>query len=149
MLHKLIATYFFIGYLPKAPGTWGSLFALPLVWILYKLGIIYLVAALVLITSVGIWASHKTSIELKSEDPDEVVIDEVAGILVTFLFVKPLPVNLFLGFLLFRLIDITKPFPIKFFEKLPYGIGIMVDDIIAGLYSGAILFLLNLLIQKF
>jgi len=149
MLHKLIATYFFIGYLPKAPGTWGSLFALPLVWILYKLGIIYLVAALVLITLVGIWASHKTSIELKSEDPDEVVIDEVAGILVTFLFVKPLPVNLFLGFLLFRLIDITKPFPIKFFEKLPYGIGIMVDDIIAGLYSGAILFLLNLLIQKF
>ncbi len=143
MLHKLIATYFFAGYLPKAPGTWGSLFALPLVWFLHKLNLTYYVATLLLITSVGIWASYKTSSELGKEDPDEVVIDEVAGILVTFLFVKPTFLSLLLGFILFRLVDITKPFPIKKIEKIPYGVGIMVDDLLAGVYAGLILVLLN------
>jgi phosphatidylglycerophosphatase A len=143
MLHKLIATYFFVGYLPKAPGTWGSFFALPLVWILYRLGLPYYVATLIFITLVGIWASYKTSIELNNTDPDEVVIDEVAGILVTFLFVKPTLLNLLLGFFLFRLIDITKPFPIKQFEKIPYGVGIMVDDLLAGVYAGLILLVLD------
>jgi len=143
MLHKLIATYFFVGYLPKAPGTWGSLFALPLAWFLNKLNLTYYVAILLFITSVGIWASYKTASELGNEDPDEVVIDEVAGILVTFLFVKPTFLSLLLGFILFRLVDITKPFPIKKIEKIPYGVGIMVDDLLAGVYTGLILVLLN------
>ena len=83
--------------------------------------------------------TYKLSQILNDKDPDIVVIDEFVGILLTFLF---LPVNLYsliLGTTLFRIIDILKPFPLKKLEKYPYGIGIMVDDIVAGLISGLIL----------
>ncbi len=140
-LAKIYATYFGIGLLPKAPGTWGSLFALPLAWGLYKLGTVPYLVAYDLITVLGIAASHIYSKRVGNEDPDEVVIDEVAGILTVFLFVEPNPWSLFLGFLLFRLFDILKPFPIDRLEKIPYGIGIMLDDIAAGVLTGLLLYL--------
>ena len=144
-LARCIATYCYIGLLPKMPGTWGSIFALPLAWVLYKLGNIPYWVAFISITLIGIWASKVYSERVKKEDPDEVVIDEVAGILTVFLFVKPTPLMLVLGLVLFRVIDILKPPPIGWFEKLPHGVGIMVDDLLAGVLTGLIL----LFVEKF
>ena len=140
---KFISTYFYVGLLPKMPGTWGSIFALPLAWVLYKLGSTTYWVAFLLITLLGVWSSKVYSESVGKEDPDEVVIDEVAGILTVFLLVKPTPLNLLLGLTLFRLIDITKPPPINYFERIPHGVGIMVDDILAGLLTGLILFAFN------
>jgi len=143
MLYKLakcIATYCFVGLLPKMPGTWGSIFALPLAWALYKAGTTWYLVGYNLITALGIISSHLYSKSAGKEDPDEVVIDEVAGILTVFLIVPPEPWSLLAGLILFRLIDILKPFPINKLEKLPYGIGIVVDDIAAGAVAGFVLY---------
>jgi phosphatidylglycerophosphatase A len=147
-LSKFFATYLFVGLLPKAPGTWGSFFALPLAWLLYKLGTFWYIVLYDLITALGIVSSYIYSKGVGKEDPDEVVIDEVAGILTVFLIVEPSALNLFLGFLLFRLLDITKPFPINRLEKLPYGVGIMVDDIAAGFLTGLLLWGVDRLISQ-
>ena len=138
-LAKCFATYCYIGLLPKMPGTWGSIFAIPLAWTLYQLGKIPYAVAFILVTLLGIWASKVYSESVGNEDPDEVVIDEVAGILTVFFFVKPDPITLFLSLILFRVIDIFKPPPIGLFEKIPHGVGIMVDDILAGVLTGVIL----------
>ena len=142
-LAKCLATYCYIGLLPKMPGTWGSIFAIPLAWFLYQLGKIPYVVAFILLTLLGIWASKVYSERVGNEDPDEVVIDEVAGILSVFFFVKPDPLTLFLSLILFRIIDIFKPPPIGILEKIPYGVGIMVDDILAGILTGILLLLLE------
>lgn len=140
---KLFSTYFYTGLLPKMPGTWGSLFALPLAWFLYNLGITTYLLSYLFVTLLGVWSSKIYSEAVGNEDPDEVVIDEVAGILTVFFLVKPSPLNLILALLLFRLIDITKPPPINYVEKIPHGIGIMADDILAGLLTGFLLLLVN------
>jgi len=142
---KLLSTYFCVGCLPKAPGTWGSVFALPLAWLLYQFGFTIYGLAFLTITLLGILASDIYSKGVKKEDPDEVVIDEVAGILAVFFFVKPTLVNLILGLILFRVLDILKPPPIGWFEKLGGGLGIMADDIVAGIITGAILYSLQYL----
>ena len=142
-LAKCLATYCYIGLLPKMPGTWGSIFAIPLAWFLYQLGKIPYVVAFILLTLLGIWASKVYSERVGNEDPDEVVIDEVAGILSVFFFVKPDPLTLFLSLILFRIIDIFKPPPIGILEKIPHGVGIMVDDILAGILTGILLLLLE------
>jgi len=142
---KCIATYCFVGLLPKAPGTWGSIFALPLAWILHKFGFPIYGLVFSLLTILGIWASHIYSQSVGKDDPDEVVIDEVAGILMVYFFIQPTPVNLILGVILFRILDILKPPPIGWFEKLGGGLGIMADDIVAGLITGLILYSLQFL----
>lgn len=139
-LASLIATYFYIGRLPKMPGTWGSLFALPLAWALYQLGTVPYLLGFLTVSLLGVWASKVYSQRVGKEDPDEVVIDEVAGILAVYLFVKPTPLMLLLGGLLFRVIDITKPPPVNYLERLPHGVGIMADDIAAGVLTGLILY---------
>ena len=136
---RCIATYCYIGLLPKMPGTWGSIFAIPLAWVLYKLGNVPYWVAFISVTLIGVWSSKVYSERVGKEDPDEVVIDEVAGILTVFLFVKPTPLMLVLGLVLFRFIDILKPPPIGWFEKIPHGVGIMVDDLLAGVLTGVIL----------
>ena len=136
---KFIATYLYIGLLPKMPGTWGSIFALPLAWLLYKMGNIPYWVTFIGLTLLGTWACKVYSERVGKEDPDEVVIDEVVGILAVFLFVKPTPLNLLLGLLLFRVIDILKPPPINYLERIPHGIGIMADDLLAGVLTGVIL----------
>ena len=125
------------------PGTWGSLFALPLAWALYQMGTIPYLFGFLTVSLLGVWASKVYSERVGKEDPDEVVIDEVAGILAVYLFVKPTPLMLLLGGLLFRVIDITKPPPVNYLERLPHGVGIMADDIAAGLLTGLILYALQ------
>ena len=134
-----LSSWFGTGLLPKAPGTFGTLGAVPLVLgaqyfkpLFYALGL----GAFILI---AVWASDRTEKILGRPDPQEVVIDEAAGFLLTF-FLLPLSwPSLVLGFILFRLFDILKPFPAGRLERIGGGAGIVLDDLMAGLYANLVL----------
>jgi phosphatidylglycerophosphatase A len=145
---EFLATGFYTGYLKKAPGTWGSLLATLMIatlsmWVQPKYWYETMIALSVFISILGIYASGVVSKLWRKKDPSEIVIDEWAGQFITLCFVDPHPANLILGFLLFRFFDITKIWPLKKLEKLPGGLGIMADDILGGLYAGAILHFLH------
>lgn len=134
----LLATWFGSGLLPKAPGTWGSLAALPFAWAIQSQGgQIALLVAAVLVFVIGIWASDRMAQELGIKDPGSIVIDEVAGQWLALAFV-PLSIWSYVaGFILFRLADITKPWPASLADRrVAGGLGIMLDDVIAGAYAG-------------
>lgn len=135
-----LATWFGSGLLRPAPGTWGSLAALPPAWLLVHLGGVPLLAAgIVAVSLAGWWAAERYTGGGKS-DPGEVVIDEVAGQWVVLL-AAPLDLGYYAaGFVLFRALDITKPWPASWADrKLPGGLGIMLDDILAAGYGLAAL----------
>ncbi len=142
----LLATWFGAGLLPKAPGTWGSLAALPpgllLLWIG---GPALLVAAIVVVSVAGVWAGERYAEALGHDDPGAVVIDEVAGQWLALLPCAALGlVEIALAFLLFRAADILKPWPANWADRnIPGGLGIMADDWIAGLYAAMALTLLQ------
>ena len=132
----LIATWFGTGLIPFAPGTWGSLAALPFAAGAYSLGIIYSCLSLLIIFSFSIPVSGRASKILKAEDPSSVVIDEVAGIFVTLFLIPVSWTNIAAGFILFRIFDIIKPFPVGMIDKrIKGGAGIVLDDIMAGVYA--------------
>ena len=135
----LLASWFFTGLLPKAPGTFGTLAALPLAIVINYLGAIYGTLSLVIFIIVAVLTSELSRKLIGREDPREIVIDEAAGFSVT-LFLLPLSwFSLSLGFLLFRLFDVFKPFPIGRLEKIKGGIGIVMDDLMAGVYAYLVL----------
>ena len=132
-----LSTWFGCGLAPFAPGTWGSLAALPVaaicVWLGGTLALQMVSAALL---AIGIAASNVYARAAGIKDPGEVVIDEVAGQCLTLLVVPLQPLHYFAAFLLFRFFDIVKPFPIRWLErKLPGGYGIMLDDTGAAIYA--------------
>jgi phosphatidylglycerophosphatase A len=139
-----IATFFNIGRLPLAPGTWASLVTTVLVYFIkpYWQAPLYIqIAVIVIVFVLGIPAASAAERHFKKKDPRSCVIDEVAGQMLSLLLV---PHNIYLygaGFFLFRLFDILKPFPVRNAEKIPAGFGIMLDDIVAGLYALGILHL--------
>jgi phosphatidylglycerophosphatase A len=147
LIAKIYATFFGVGYFPIAPGTAASF----IIVILYKLFLyklswpLYLTVALFIYIT-GVVASSRYSSDLKIEDPRSVVIDEVLGQLLAVFLLEPTWALMIAGFLLFRLFDVLKPFLIKKAEKFSQGWGIMLDDIVAGLYS-AIIINLYLLIK--
>ena len=127
-----------VGYSPIAPGTVGSLLALVLLWTV-PFSLLGLILVLLVLVSVGGWAAGRAERLLGGSDPGPVVIDEIAGM---FLSVVALPRSLGLllvAFLLFRLFDIVKPFPIRQSQILSGGLGVMLDDLIAGAYTLGIL----------
>jgi phosphatidylglycerophosphatase A len=137
IFHYSIATALGSGYFPKAPGTAGSLFALLLIYLFPTLQdtLIYFI---VFFTIVGIWSAGFVENE-KGDDPSIVVIDEVVGQWIALLFIPFTIIPTIIAFILFRLFDIFKPFPIYQSQSLKGGFGIMVDDIIAGIFANIIL----------
>ena len=135
-LASLISTFFGVGLLPKAPGTWGSLVTLPIAYLIATyFGTNGLLAFVLIVTIVGVWASNLYVRSTGKKDPGEVVIDEVAGQSLALSLV-PLDWRLYLvAFVLFRIFDILKPKPVSTLEALPDGWGIMLDDLMAGLYA--------------
>lgn len=149
-----------VGYLPIAPGTWGSLLAVGFYALLassfssfrysadlqspeFTVAVIHAVIllALLLYILVGIWAASRSLALLGNSDPSEAVVDEVMGQFIVFLFI-PFTSSWVLigaGFLLFRLFDIWKPYPIDDLQQLPGGIGVCADDMLAGVYAGVCL----------
>lgn len=151
----LIATFFGAGYLKPGPGTYGSAAAIVLwlfaAWLLHHNTQALTVATavgVVLITAVGIPAATRVAREAGREDPGFVVVDEVAGQWVALLFVPPIWTDALLAFILFRFFDILKPWPIRRFEALPEGTGIMADDLVAGGFALAATQLILHLMQK-
>lgn len=152
-----------VGYLPLAPGTWGSLVGIGLfvllrdffLWLLttlhrsqqwdmlqYAYAVVTLeLAAILCVSLIGIWAASQTEKLSRKKDPGKVVIDEVAGQMIALL---PVPLAFgsvwwatILAFILFRFFDIVKPYPARRLESLESGLGIMADDIVAGVYAAA------------
>jgi len=143
----LIATFLGVGRLRPGPGTWGSLATVLLWWglshrIAPNLQPVVAVALAGLAVIVGIPAATRVSRAYGWKDPQFVVIDEVAGQLITLIAVPVTWKSLLLGFILFRGFDIVKPAPVRQLEQLPEGIGIVIDDVGAGLYALAVMQLL-------
>jgi undecaprenyl-diphosphatase len=155
-MRRLLVSCFGLGWLPVAPGTWGSLppamlFALMCYFSSAAAAISITMAVLALVGSVVCIKFAPAIVAATDEaDPREVVADEFSGQAVTFLFIAAVPISniwvtVLLGFLLFRFFDILKPWPIRKFEKLPKGWGILADDLMAGVYAGiALLFCLRI-----
>jgi len=141
-IRLLIATFFGIGRSPLAPGTCASLATMLLVYFIgpYWRAPLYIqLIVIALVFVVGIPASGEAEKHFNKKDPGSCVIDEVAGQMVALLLV-PHQISLYIaGFFLFRFFDILKPFPIRRLEKIPGGMGIMADDILAALYALALL----------
>ena len=138
-LAVFLATAGGAGYTPVAPGTAGSAVGVLLYSLTWKWTLTEQLALLLVISVLGVWASHQAARHFGREDPGPVVIDEVAGQLLTLICVGGSTVTLVLGFLLFRALDIAKPWPARRFEDLPGGLGIMADDLMAGFYGRALL----------
>jgi phosphatidylglycerophosphatase A len=152
-------TTFGVGYIPLAPGTWGSAVGVLIYLLLCQIEInsivyfssegwrveqisawIYAVNSLLLLLFclLGIWATNRATRLFANKDPQQAVVDEVIGQLITFLFI-PFGIHwsfILGGFLLFRLFDIWKPYPIDSLQNLPTGLGVCADDILAGIYAG-------------
>lgn len=140
-----LATWFGCGLVPRAPGTMGTLGAIPLYLLVAQAGRLAVVGAAVAITGIGVWASTLVARELGKKDPQVVVIDEVAGLLVTMSAVPAVSwQSVLAGFVAFRLLDMTKPWPIRRLEGLPGGWGIVLDDVAAGAIAAGLLALLRL-----
>jgi phosphatidylglycerophosphatase A len=137
---RLVATFFGAGRLRPGPGSWGSLAAALLWWALASqlppaARLPAILVLIVLSTAIGIPAATLEARSCGKKDPQHVVIDEVAGQLVTLIACPILWKPLLAGFILFRAFDIVKPPPIRWLEKLPEGTGIVVDDLGAGVYG--------------
>ncbi len=151
-LSRLFATGLYIGLIPGVPGTYASIATTLVFYLISKAGN-GIVPALhlsvtCLIAAIGIFAAAEVSRQQGEEDPRIVVIDEVAGQLVSFLFLPVGGTNLIAGLVLFRVFDIWKPFPIRRLESLRNGVGIMADDLLAGVYANLILQIFNWFLHR-
>ncbi|MCJ7802827.1 MAG: phosphatidylglycerophosphatase A [Candidatus Marinimicrobia bacterium] len=143
-LSNWFSTVFKIGYLPIAPGTWGSLAAL-LVWyvIIGYISTVTLTGLIVIIFVLGVYTSSITERNMAIKDPSVIVVDEWVGQWIALLF---LPKSLLWGliaFFIFRLFDIWKPYPIKILDHMKGGWGIMLDDVLAGIYAVLVIIVLR------
>ena len=139
---KLIASFFYIGYLPIAPGTCASIGGL-LIFLLARGNSFHLQTLTGLIVILGFLTCGRAEKILKIKDSNKIVIDEVSGMLICCCFI---PVTLFHAlavFFLFRIFDILKPFPINKIQALPGSLGVMLDDILAAFYALAALYLID------
>lgn len=131
-----LATGFYAGRLPLCPGTWGSLVAIIPWFFLRNLTLSAYLLMLILVFVVGFFVSGSAEKLLDQADAGPIVIDEILGMFITLTCAPDHPAALALGFLLFRVFDIMKPFPCSWFdERIHGGIGIMMDDVIAGIYA--------------
>ena len=135
-LALLLSTVGGLGHAPFAPGTVGSAAGLAVFYLVRSTGSVAVeVGAIVVLFAVGVWAGTVAEEHLGRVDPSAVVIDELVGMLITLAF---LPVNLLgaaVGFVIFRALDVVKPFPSGRMENLPGGLGIMADDAMAAVYG--------------
>ncbi len=140
----LISTVFYIGYIPKASGTFGSLFGLLLYPFIAKLGFIASVGVITFLFLLGCWSAHVSGKIFGDHDSSKIVVDEVVGVWITLLGSNLSLISLITGFVLFRLFDIIKPQPAQFFdEKVHSAFGTMMDDVVAGMYGLGVLLLFS------
>jgi phosphatidylglycerophosphatase A len=144
----ILSIWFGAGLLPGMPGTFGTIAAIPLYLLIVGLDTVYKVLLILTIILGAIWSSWRTQYIVERSDAQEIVIDEVAGFLLTVTFFPFTWLSLLGGFFLFRFFDILKPPPIKMVEKISKGgLGIVLDDLLAGVYASICLLLLFYMIS--
>ena len=147
-LGLVIATALGAGYAPIAPGTFGSAVGL-LLWLALPKLLWLQFLAIVAVSCAGAWSGFVAEAHFREQDPGQVVVDEVAGMMVTLLLNPAASAGwLVAAFVLFRASDIVKPFPVNRLERLPGGIGIMADDLAAGVYANLALRLSMWIVQR-
>ena len=136
-LALLIATCGYIGFAPVAPGTVGSAAGIALFYLLRAADAGWWLepAVIVVLFAAGVWAASSTEQQLGGTDPGPVVLDEVVGMLITLAWIPVTPLGAFIGFLVFRVLDVVKPWPSRQLESLHGGLGIMADDAMAAVYG--------------
>ena len=140
----LLATGFRVGYSPVAPGTLGTLIAIPVYYFLSSIPSPIYEITLIGFFFLSVWISENAEIFFGKKDDQRIVIDEMMGFLITMLWVPKATHFIVIGFFLFRLFDILKPFPIRRLEKrLKGGYGVVLDDVMAGVYANIILHLIG------
>ena len=131
--------------MPGAPGTAGSLASL-FIWapmVITSTPWYFWVLLIAVLYIIGVWASNSVQKHMHKKDPGLIVIDEVVGQGIALMFAMPNFVNIVLGFILFRLFDVLKPWPANVAEEINGGTGVMLDDVIAGIYAAIVLALFN------
>jgi phosphatidylglycerophosphatase A len=145
-LARQIYTVLGLGLLPKAPGTWGTLFGIPLYFLLSRFGWKAYLGGTLAVFLIGWWASARAERDFGRHDDSRVVVDEVLGYLVTMFLAPALPWAFLWGFALFRIFDIAKPGPVGWADrKCPGGLGVMLDDLLAGIFAWASLQLIGVI----
>ena len=141
----LLATGFGVGYAPVAPGTLGTLIAIPIYYFLSNISSPIYEVTLIGFFFLSVWISENAEIFFGKKDDQRIVIDEIMGFLITMLWVPKATLFIIIGFLLFRFFDILKPFPIRRLEKrLKGGYGVVLDDVMAGVYGNIVLQVISL-----
>jgi len=135
----LLATGFGAGFSPVVPGTMGTLVALPLYYVVSSISSPLYELTLVAFFFFSSWISNQAESYWGEKDDRRIVIDEIMGFLVTMLWIPKSPFSIVAGFILFRFFDILKPFPIRRLEQVKSGYGVVLDDVLAGIYSNIIL----------
>jgi phosphatidylglycerophosphatase A len=143
-INRVINTVFGIGYLPIMPGTYASLAGVA-VYLLVRNNIYLYIGIISAVTIMGLISCRRAEEIFKKPDPSQVVIDELSGILLAYLFVPYSVSNIIIGFFLFRILDIIKPYPINIVEKIKDPSAIMLDDIAAGIMTNIALHLITYL----
>ena len=143
-ISEWIATCFKVGYLPLAPGTWGSIFAILVWWVLLKdLDLLIFGIVIILFFFIGIIVSNIIIDQNGDNDPSHIIIDELVGQWLALWMLPDGSFYIIIVFILFRFFDIIKPWPIRFMEQLPKGLGVMCDDLTAGLITLIIIQIIN------
>ena len=144
---EVISTSFYAGYVPKAPGTAGAAVGVLLVYLLHHFAYfahLHFAGFIVLCLVPAVWATNFLIDAMQVKDPQCVVVDEVLGQMLAFQTASlDQPASYLVAFLLFRAFDIWKPFPVNMLEKLPRGIGVIADDLMAGLYAAFVIYVLR------
>ena len=148
MLNKFIVnlcTLFNLGFIKFMPGTFGSLISLPIGYIILKLfGFWIFILIIILLLAISYYAITEYLIAKKSKDPKEIIIDEFIGQFIALIFIPDTILGLLASFLLFRFFDITKLYPVNKAEKIPGAIGVLADDVVAGLMAACIIIIFNI-----
>lgn len=140
---KIMATGLGVGYIPGAPGTYGTVIAAGLYLLIYSLPLYLYMPFCVVFVLLAIWTTAGALPLFKTKDPGPIVIDEIAGFLITMIALPFSWVNLGLGFIIFRVFDIIKPPPIRWIEKRLNGAwGVVLDDVAAGIYANVVLWVI-------
>jgi len=139
----VLATWFGCGLVPLAPGTAGTLGAIPLYLVIRSGGPLAVLFVASILAIVGVWAADQVIARTGQKDPQTVVIDEVVGVLITLAASTPTWTSVIFGFVLFRIFDQWKPWPARALESLPGGFGVVMDDVAAGVWGAAVLMIIG------
>jgi phosphatidylglycerophosphatase A len=139
-LAVFLATCGYVGYAPVAPGTFGSAAGLAIFVLVRASGSIYVeLATIVVLFAIGVWSGTEAEHHFGGVDPGPIVLDEVVGMLITLAFLPVNAMGAFVGFIVFRALDVFKPWPSGRFERLPGGLGVMADDGMAAVYGNILM----------